>query len=182
MIFIGNHIECPCSMSYCHRILTNTTGDYQMWNQNTLTQKLNIDYPIIQGPFGGGLSSIKLLSAVSNAGGMGSYGAHILSPSQIYELTKRINETTDKAYALNLWVSDHDPGGWKMQKSAFTDYVKLFKPHYDHLAIEPPNFPEKYTEYFEEQVEALLDAKPPFSALFLEFQARIYWNNVEPKG
>lgn len=138
-----------------------------MWNQNTLTQKLNIDHPIIQGPFGGGLSTVALLSSVSNAGGMGSYGAHILSPAEIYELTKRIQAKTNKTYALNLWVSDHDPGGLEMQKSAFDDYVKLFKPHYDNLEIETPTFPEKYTEYFEEQVEALLEARPPvFSFVF----------------
>jgi len=138
-----------------------------MWKQNTLTQKLNIDYPIIQGPFGGGLSTVELLSTVSNAGGMGSYGAHILSPAEIYQLTKRIQAKTNKTYALNLWVSDHDPGGLEMQKSAFNDYVKLFKPHYDNLGMEPPGFPEKYTEYFEEQVEALIEAKPPvFSFVF----------------
>jgi nitronate monooxygenase len=41
------------------------------WNQNRLTAKLAIDYPIIQGPLGG-LSSQRLTAAVSNFGGFGS--------------------------------------------------------------------------------------------------------------
>jgi NAD(P)H-dependent flavin oxidoreductase YrpB (nitropropane dioxygenase family) len=40
-----------------------------MWYKTKLTDQLGIQYPIIQGPFGGGPSSVKLLSTVSNAGG-----------------------------------------------------------------------------------------------------------------
>ena len=49
------------------------------WNQNRLTAKLGIEYPIIQGPLGG-LSSQRLTAAVSNFGGLGSFGAHSLAP------------------------------------------------------------------------------------------------------
>jgi NAD(P)H-dependent flavin oxidoreductase YrpB (nitropropane dioxygenase family) len=35
------------------------------WNRNRLTEKLGIDYPIIQGPLGG-LSSQRLTAAVSD--------------------------------------------------------------------------------------------------------------------
>ncbi|WP_445354471.1 NAD(P)H-dependent flavin oxidoreductase [Microbulbifer sp. EKSA008] len=132
-----------------------------MWNQSELTKKLGIKYPIIQGPFGGGLSTIRLLSAVSNAGGMGSFGAHILSPSGIHELISNIRKETDKPFAINLWVSDHDKGGLGMQREAFNECIGYFKPYYDALNIEPPEFPDKYTEYYEEQVEALIEAAPP---------------------
>ena len=44
------------------------------WNGNRLTARLGIDYPIIQGPLGG-LSSQRLTAAVSNFGGLGSFGA-----------------------------------------------------------------------------------------------------------
>ena len=51
-----------------------------MWNQTRVSELLGIRYPIIQGPFGGGLSTIQLTAIVSNAGGMGAFGAHRLSP------------------------------------------------------------------------------------------------------
>ena len=54
------------------------------WDQNRLTAKLGIDYPIIQGPLSG-LSSQRLTAAVSNFGELGSFGAHGLSPKQIKE-------------------------------------------------------------------------------------------------
>lgn len=47
-----------------------------MWHVAAVTQLLQIAYPIIQGPFGGGLSSVELTAAVSNLGGLGSFGAH----------------------------------------------------------------------------------------------------------
>src|SRR6266404_4345317 len=48
------------------------------WNENRLTTKLGIEYPIIQGPLGG-LSSQELTAAVSNFGGLGSFAAHSLT-------------------------------------------------------------------------------------------------------
>jgi nitronate monooxygenase len=44
------------------------------WNRNRLTEKRGIDYLIIQGSLGG-LSSQRLTAAVSNFGGLGSFGA-----------------------------------------------------------------------------------------------------------
>jgi nitronate monooxygenase len=49
----------------------------------SLTSRLGMRLPIIQGPFGGGLSTVKLAVAVTNAGGMGSYGAHLLDPEEL---------------------------------------------------------------------------------------------------
>jgi nitronate monooxygenase len=45
------------------------------WNQTRVSEILGIEYPIIQGPLGG-LSSQRLTAAVSNFGGLGSFGAH----------------------------------------------------------------------------------------------------------
>lgn len=58
-------------------------GNKRMWNQTEVSKRLGIIYPIIQGPFGGGLSSTKLLSIVSNAGGLGSYGVHTMESRKI---------------------------------------------------------------------------------------------------
>ena len=41
------------------------------WNRNRLTEKLGIEYPIIQVPLGD-LSSQRLTAAISNFGGLGS--------------------------------------------------------------------------------------------------------------
>ena len=70
------------------------------WNRNRLTAKLGIDYPIIQGPLGG-LSSQRLTAAVSNFGGLGSFGAHGLTPEAIKDVIGEIRSLTSKPFAMN---------------------------------------------------------------------------------
>src|SRR3954463_1161565 len=100
------------------------------WNQNRLTARLGIDYPIIQGPLGG-LSSQRLTAAVSNFGGMGSFGAHSLAPDTIGEVIAQIRALTAKPFAMNLWVSMEDEGARTSDESAFN---RSLAPLAGHLA------------------------------------------------
>lgn len=68
-----------------------------------LTELLGIEYPIIQGALGGGLSGAELVSAVSNAGGLGNIAS--LSYPTTKELREEIKKTkslTDKPFAVNV--------------------------------------------------------------------------------
>ena len=60
------------------------------WNQNRLTAKLGIQYPFIQGPLGG-LATQRLTAAVSNFGGLGSFGAHGLTLEAIKKVIAEIH-------------------------------------------------------------------------------------------
>ncbi|HZI11332.1 MAG TPA: nitronate monooxygenase [Myxococcus sp.] len=138
-----------------------------MWQDTEVSRRLKLRFPIIQGPFGGGLSSTELLVAVSEAGGLGSFGAHHLPPAQLRDLAAGIRARTQKPFALNLWVSDHDPGGLSLTPEHFQEGVERFRPYYEALGIPPPAMPERYGQRFDEQVEALLEARPPvFSFVF----------------
>src|SRR5436189_2254609 len=88
------------------------------WNQNRLTAKLGIDYPIVQGPLGG-LSSQELTAAVSNFGGLGSFGALNLSPAEIKDVIAQIRVLTSKPFSVNLWVSMEDDDGRSSDEAAF---------------------------------------------------------------
>ena len=88
------------------------------WNENRLTAKLGIDYPVIQGPLGG-LSSQKLTAAVSNFGGLGSFAAHSLTPGAIKDVIAEIRSLTSKPFAMNLWVSMEDEGARTSDENAF---------------------------------------------------------------
>jgi nitronate monooxygenase len=129
--------------------------------QTRVSQKLKIKYPIIQGPFGGGLSSTKLLSAVSNAGGLGSFGAHHLSPDKIKSLNQEILALTKNPFAINLWVGDEDNGALHMSKEDFEKTYQVLKPYFDELNLSKPEYPERFGEKFTEQIEAILEIKPP---------------------
>src|SRR5580704_11159180 len=88
------------------------------WNRNRLTERLGIEYPIIQGPLGG-LSSQRLTAAVSNFGGLGSFGAHGLAPEAIEDVIAQIRSLTSKPFAMNLWVSMEDEDARTSDENVF---------------------------------------------------------------
>ncbi len=99
---------------------------------------LGIERPIIQGPFGGAYSTVRLVAAVSNAGGLGSFGAHRLSPSEILATAAAIRQQTARPFALNLWVSNHDEGGAHPPREALLRMHELLRPYYAELGADPP--------------------------------------------
>ena len=132
-----------------------------MWNKTRLTELLGIEYPIIQGPFGGGLSSARLTSVVSNLGGLGSYGAQPLSPEKIIEINREIQAQTSKPYALNLWVSNKDKEAETYSVDQYEKLSSLFKPYFDELSLPLPEMPKNLGSQFQDQVQAVLEVKPP---------------------
>ena len=138
-----------------------------MWYKTRASEILGIQYPILQGPFGGNLSSVQLVSTVSNAGGLGGYGAYTLTPQEIVDLDRQIRAATDKPYNINLWVSDTDVVGGGVSDEQYKKAVELFKPYFDELGIDLPAKPGSFTSNFENQVEAVLHQRPPvFSFVF----------------
>ncbi|MFN2460445.1 MAG: NAD(P)H-dependent flavin oxidoreductase, partial [Candidatus Velthaea sp.] len=138
-----------------------------MWNDTALARRLGIEFPIIQGAFGGGLSSVDLVSTVSNAGGLGSFGAHQLAPAQITDLAAQLRAATAKPFALNLWVSDRDEGVDGMTASDYERYLAPLEPLFRELGVGAPPFPARFGERFAEQVEAVIASAPPvFSFVF----------------
>lgn len=131
-----------------------------MWKKTEASRRLNIEYPIIQGPFGGGLSAVKLAVTVSEAGGLGSFGVHHLDPEHIQLIGRELHGQTNKPFALNLWISNHDANGHRLEAERFRKAVELYKPYYDELGIRPPEPPASYGNRFEDQIQALLDVRP----------------------
>lgn len=138
-----------------------------MWNNTRITQLLGIEYPIMQGPFGGNLSSVELVAAVSNAGGLGGYGAYTLSPSEIIELDKKIKAATNKPYNINLWVSDTDSPDGTITDQQYEEAKQLFTPYFNEAGIPLPAKPAPFQSRFNNQVQVILDKKPAvFSFVF----------------
>src|SRR6202795_4040842 len=125
------------------------------WNENRLTAKLGIDYPIIQGPLGG-LSSQRLTAAVSNFGGLGSFGAHGLTPGAIKDVVAEIRSLTGKPFAMNLWVSMEDEGARTSDENAFNRSLAPLAVHLAALgATRPERKPYSGTR-FEDQARSCL--------------------------
>jgi len=136
------------------------------WNQNRLTTKLGIGYPIIQGPLGG-LSSQRLTAAVSNFGGLGSFGAVGLTPDAMKEVIAEIRTLTSKPFAMNLWVSLEDAGARTSDERAFNKSLAPLTAHLAELGAPCPAYQPYSPVRLEDQARVLLDAKvPAFSFIF----------------
>src|ERR1700722_20250371 len=98
------------------------------WNQNRLTAKLGIEYPIIQGPLGG-LSSQRLTAAVSNFGALGSFGAHGLEAKAIEDRITEIRSLRMKPFAMSLWGSMEDAGAHTSDAAEFQRGLSHLSPH-----------------------------------------------------
>jgi nitronate monooxygenase len=136
------------------------------WNRNRLTEKLSIDYPIIQVPFGG-FSSQKLTAAVSNFGGLGSFGALNMAPEAIKDVIAEIRSLTPKPFSMNLWVSMEDEGVRTSDEAAFNRSLAPIAGHLAALGAPRPAYKPYSPTRFEDQVRVLLDEKVPvFSFIF----------------
>ena len=137
------------------------------WNQNRLTAKLGIEYPIIQGPFGG-FASQRLTAAVSNFGGLGSFGGLNLAPDALKEVIAEIRALTSKPFAVNLWVSMEDEGARTSDEAAFNRSLAPLAAHLAALGAPRPAYkPYAPATRFEDQARVLLDAKvAAFSFIF----------------
>jgi nitronate monooxygenase len=138
-----------------------------MWHDTGATRRLGVRYPIVQGPFGGGLSSLRLTAAVSNAGGLGSFGAQGMSPARITEVVQQIRGLTTSPFAVNLWISTEDPAAFTQSEQSYAAAIAVMAEFFRELDLEPPELPVSPWPGFEEQAAALLDARPPvFSFIF----------------
>ncbi|NIJ53841.1 NAD(P)H-dependent flavin oxidoreductase [Dyadobacter arcticus] len=132
-----------------------------MWNQTKATELLKIRYPIVQGPFGGGMSSVALASTVSNVGGLGSFGCQPLSAEDIVKTCSELRKATDKPFNINLWVYDRDKRLAEFEDDEYSKLTTLFKPYFDELGLPIPPMPTNLGPRFEDQIDAIFEAKPP---------------------
>jgi nitronate monooxygenase len=138
-----------------------------MQRPTEVMQRLGLRNPIIQGPFGGGISTAKLAAAVSNRGGLGSFGAYTNTPDEIERIVRDIRALTDKPFAINLWVSNHDPGGDRLTPDQLDAVWPIFEPYYREFGLEKPKPPARFFQNFDEQIDVLLETKPAvFSFVF----------------
>lgn len=71
---------------------------------NVLTKLLKINYPIIQAPMAGGVTTSNLVAAVSNSGGLGMIGAGYMTSKQMREQIREVKSLTSNPFGINLFV------------------------------------------------------------------------------
>ncbi|CAM3230926.1 Nitronate monooxygenase [Arthrobacter ulcerisalmonis] len=123
-----------------------------------LLDLLGISAPVVLGPFGG-VSSVQLAAAVSDGGGLGSFGLYGYAPEAITRTAAELRAATGQPFALNLWV----PTGTEVSHlptAEYEAYAQRTKPFFDALGLPLPEMPNHYLPDFNEQVDATLAASP----------------------
>jgi nitronate monooxygenase len=153
-----------------------------MWNKTRVAELLKIKYPIIQGPFGGNFSSAKLVSTVSNLGGMGSFGLNSYTPEDILRIDKEIKNLTKNPYVLNLWVPLKNDPVDNYKKEDFEALKKVFKPYFKQLQVPLPEMSNPTIQNFELQLEAIFESKPPVASFIFGIPSKEVIVELKKRG
>jgi len=138
-----------------------------MWKDTAITKRLGLAAPIVQGPFGSGLSAVDLVVAVSESGGLGSFGVHHLDGAGIRKVAGEIRARTQRPFALNLWMPLGDSDDPQLSDARWNAACELLRPYFVELKVPMPERPARFGPHFEEQLETVVELKPPvFSFIF----------------
>jgi len=121
--------------------------------QTLLTQRLNLQHPIMQAPMAGGGDTPDLVAAVSNAGGIGFIGAAYSTPQQILELGRTVRQKTSRPFGLNLFAPLPAPSPVADMHAAVTRVAPFFA----ELGLPAPTAPQLPQANFAEQLAAGLE-------------------------
>lgn len=113
-----------------------------------LLKLLDIELPVILAPMAGA-STVELVAAVSNAGGLGSYGAALLSPEQLKDEAGKIRALSNRSFNLNFFCHA-PPGDTAAQERAWRErlagYYKEFGVNAGAPAAARRPFDEEYCD------------------------------------
>jgi len=103
-----------------------------------LIAMLGIDQPIVLGPFGG-LSSVELTVAVSELGGLGSFGLYGYDAGRIAETAAAIRAATSRPFNLNVWLPlTDDPTDAPLAPGDFEAAGDALRPFFDEVGAPVP--------------------------------------------
>ena len=119
-------------------------------------RRLGIEHPIILAPMAGGAGTPELVAAVSNAGGLGSWGGAYSTPQQILDGARQIRALTGKPFALNLFAGGYEPER-NVDPGAMLALVSRV---HAELGLPPPVLPPNPQSPLGDQLAAVIEARP----------------------
>jgi len=120
--------------------------------------QLSIAHPIIQAPMAGGITTPELVSAVSAAGGLGSFGAAYMRPDELRSAIHHVQKNTSCPYQVNLFVPDKTIN-YKPQHH--TQALERLKNIYEAYGVNLDTESAKPRDDFENQIKVVLEEKTP---------------------
>lgn len=135
-----------------------------------LSERLGINYPIIQAPMAGGPTTPQLVAAVGNAGALGSFGFAYTEPAAMREQVAAARALTHAPIHMNLFVDaiPKPPSPADMDRA-----LAALRPMYEAVgAVTPVTVAAPYVPNLDAQVAAAIELGPAvFSMHFNQLDA-----------
>ena len=147
---------------------------------------LGVPYPIIQAPMGGA-DTPELTAAVCHAGGLGSLAAAYLTPDQISKQIARVRQLIDRPFNVNLFAGGYEHGasgqangGPRLADGA--PMLALLSEIHQALELPAPTLPAPPADPFNDQLEAILDARPAVFSFTFGIPSRDALARIKSRG
>ena len=123
-------------------------------------KSFNLKFPaIIQAPMAGGITTPGLVSAVAEAGGLGSLATGYLTPAAIQDDIRAIQSLTALPFIANLFIPPESSFLDKDKIRVFQQHLNLYRQQLGMATENIDDLPEVYAQPFDEIIEVLISAK-----------------------
>ena len=128
------------------------------WGDNRICQQLGLEHPIILAPMAGATTA-SLVAAVSNAGGLGSFGAAATPPERLAQTIRAIRQQTDKLFNINLFTPVWEP--LEIDSAKTSRMEQILAPL--HTELGAGDMPEARALFgpYEEQLAVMIEERVP---------------------
>jgi nitronate monooxygenase len=137
----------------------------------------SLPIPIVQAPMVGA-SFDAMAVAVSRAGGMGTFAAATLAPEEIGPAIEAIRAGADAPFGVNLLMA---PPASPAPAEIDAALARL-APWYARLGLEVPEHPNRFSQDFDAQLEALTRAAPPVASFTFSILTRAQVDALHAAG
>ncbi|MFN7643828.1 MAG: NAD(P)H-dependent flavin oxidoreductase [Burkholderiales bacterium] len=119
--------------------------------------RFGLDWPIVQAPMAGGITTPALVAACCEAGALGSLGAAVLSPDRIRSEVAAIRALTRRPFAINLFVLDEPERFARDGEAAAIARLASWRAR---SGLPAQQRPARVCESFAAQLDAVIEAAP----------------------
>ncbi len=129
-----------------------------MWPDRKILDLLGIEHPIIQAPMASATNPV-IVAAVSNAGGLGSFGAAGTPPAKLRETIRAIRERTERPFNINLFAAHTED--FDRDARPGPRLAKQLAAYHAEFGLGDVPAPEPMFGPFDEQLEVLVEEQVP---------------------
>jgi len=144
-----------------------------------LCRSLGIEFPLIVAPMAGGPTTVDLVAAVSEAGGLGSLAGAYRSAESIADDAQKILSRTRKPFAINLFIPT--PFSQPSEEEVRQAILKTQK-FRDEFHLKAPVLAPPFQDDFDEQFETVLRIKPQVVSFIFGAPSREHIREARKRG